>query len=48
MSKDTDFAWVCNECGSQEFTSAAKENDLEYMSCSQCGCDEFHKEVIVQ
>jgi len=40
--------WVCNECGSQQFTSAICEADLDYLACSNCGGNEFHKEALVQ
>ena len=40
--------WVCNECGSQQFTSAICEADLDYLACSNCGGDEFHKEALEQ
>jgi len=39
-----EWSWVCNECGSSEFTSALSEADLEYLACAGCGCNEFHKE----
>jgi len=39
-----DYSWVCNECGSYEFTMAVSEDDLSALACSGCGCDEFHKE----
>ena len=39
-----DWTWVCNECSSSEFTSCVREEDLGYLACSRCGCDEFHKE----
>jgi len=37
-------SWVCNECGSSEFTSALSEADFEHLACAGCGCNEFHKE----
>lgn len=40
--------WVCNECGSQQFTSAICEADLDYLACSNCGGNEFHKEALAQ
>ena len=40
--------WVCNECGAQEFTSALSEADLDYLACSTCGGNEFHKEALAQ
>ena len=42
------WSWVCNECGSREFTSAVLEADLEYLACAGCGCNEFHKEALAQ
>lgn len=39
-----DFDWVCNECGSHELSDTVPEQDLEYFSCSSCGCPDFHKE----
>jgi hypothetical protein len=43
-----EWSWVCNECGSKEFTSALSEADLEYLACAGCGCNEFHKEALAQ
>jgi hypothetical protein len=40
----TEWYWECNECGSREFTSSVSEEDLDYMACTSCGCNEFHKE----
>lgn len=39
-----DSAWVCNQCGSEEFTVSVPEDDFEDdgMSCSNCGGTEFH------
>jgi len=39
----TDYSWQCNECGSDEFTSGVSEDDLQYLSCTNCGGNEFHK-----
>jgi len=36
-AQETDWVWVCNECGSPEFTSALSEADLEYLACAGCG-----------
>ena len=43
-----DFCWECNECGSQEFTSAFPEKliDAEAVSCTNCGGTEFHKVIV--
>jgi hypothetical protein len=44
--KKVTWGWVCNECGSHEFTSAVSESDIhEYLACSGCGSDEFHREA---
>lgn len=37
-------SWVCNECGSKEFTPSVSARDLESLACSHCGGVEFHKE----
>lgn len=37
-----DGAWVCNECGSREFTGSVSESDLENLACSSCGGWDFH------
>lgn len=44
QSNKREWGWVCNECGSAEFTSALKQEDLEWLACGGCGGDEFHKE----
>ena len=44
----TNWAWICNECGAQEFTSALCKTDLDYLACSGCGSNEFHKEALAQ
>ncbi len=36
--------WVCNECGSHEYSSSISEEDLTWLSCGNCGSDEFHLE----
>lgn len=44
-----DFEWVCNECGSHEYSSSVCEHDVnKWLACSNCGCDEFHKEKLSQ
>lgn len=48
MAQDSNWAWACNECGTQEFTSALSEIDLDYLACSNCGGDEFHKKALAQ
>lgn len=42
--KQDSWCWVCNECGSRELTSSVSESDLRWFACSECGCNEFHKE----
>ena len=37
------YAWVCNECGSQEYTMAVSESDVHDLGCSRCGSSEWHK-----
>jgi ribosomal protein S27AE len=42
-----DFVWECNECGSQEYTSAVSEEDVNTrLACGSCGGDEFHREYL--
>lgn len=43
-SKDDEGAWVCNECGSEEYTGSVSADYIDdaRLSCSSCGCDEFH------
>jgi DNA-directed RNA polymerase subunit RPC12/RpoP len=46
-SEESNWSWVCNECGSHEFTSSISESDIEeYLACSGCGSAEFHKEYV--
>ncbi|MDR5727514.1 MAG: hypothetical protein RB191_08815 [Terriglobia bacterium] len=40
---DHDYSWVCNECGSDEYTSGVSEKDIENLACGGCGSNEFHK-----
>jgi len=47
-AQDSNWAWACNECGAQEFTSALSEADLDYLACANCGGNEFHKEALAQ
>jgi hypothetical protein len=44
MSEDTSSDWVCNECGSREYSSSLSEADLEWLACGGCGGNEFHLE----
>ena len=39
------YAWECNECGSQEYTMAFSEADVNQLGCGRCGSSEWHKEV---
>lgn len=44
---ERDFVWQCNECGSNEYTSAVSEHDVHtFLACGSCGGDEFHKEYL--
>ncbi len=38
------YLWVCNECGSDEYTSAVSESDINNLGCGNCGASEWHKE----
>ena len=46
LKEGTWSAWQCNECGSDEFTAAVSEQDLEYLTCTACGANEFHKVTV--
>lgn len=35
-------SWICNECGSQEYTHNVSSEDIKKLQCSSCGNDEFH------
>ena len=37
------YAWECNECGSQEYTMALSESDVHDLGCGKCGSSEWHK-----
>lgn len=37
------YCWECNECGSQEYTMAVSETDVQELGCGGCGSDEWHK-----
>lgn len=37
--------WICNECGSRQFTGNVAEHDLQWLACSRCGGAEFHKPI---
>lgn len=43
--KEPAYAWECNECGSQEYTMAVSEIDVQRLGCGNCGGDEWHKAV---
>lgn len=38
-----EFAWECNECGSQEYTMSVSEDDVNMLGCGNCGACEWHK-----
>lgn len=38
-----EYAWECNECGSQEYTMSVSEDDVQQLGCGNCGGDEWHK-----
>ena len=38
-----DWAWQCNECGSDEYSCSVSELDIANLSCGNCGANEFHK-----
>lgn len=38
--------WVCNQCNSHQYTGSVSESDLQRLSCSECGGEEFHKENV--
>ncbi len=38
------WSWVCNGCGSREYSEALSERDMDALACSECGDDEWHKE----
>lgn len=38
-----EYAWECNECGSQSYTMAISEVDIQALGCGKCGSDEWHK-----
>ena len=37
------YAWECNECGSQEYTMSVSESDVHDLGCGKCGSSEWHK-----
>lgn len=41
-----DFAWECNECGSQEYTMSVSETDVHKVGCGSCGNSEWHKAAV--
>ena len=40
---EDDWSWQCNECGSDEYSSAVSEEDIDKLTCGRCGANEFHK-----
>ena len=46
--QEPNWAWICNECGAQEFTLALCKADLDYLASAGCGSNEFHKEALAQ
>lgn len=44
------WVWVCNECGSREYSSAIPPSDIAAgrYACSGCGSDEFHLEEVAR
>lgn len=38
------WSWVCNGCGSREYSEALSEKDMDALACGECGDDEWHKE----
>jgi len=43
VAQRDNWSWECNECGSEEFTGTISAEDLENLSCTNCGANEFHK-----
>lgn len=39
------YAWECNECGSQEYTMSVSIDDVQNLGCSNCGGSEWHKAI---
>ena len=46
VADSREYAWQCNECGSNELSSTVGEDQLQYFACGRCGCNEFHKVAI--
>lgn len=40
--ENTNGVWVCNECNAPNYTGSVSEDDLNWLACISCGCDEFH------
>jgi len=38
------WSWVCNGCGSREYSEALSDRDIDALACNECGDDEWHKE----
>ncbi len=43
MAQATKLVWICNQCGSPQYTGSVSEEDIQRLACSDCGGDEFHK-----
>lgn len=41
-----EYAWECNECGSQEYIMSVSEYDVNNLGCGKCGGGEWHKAEI--
>jgi hypothetical protein len=39
------YLWTCVECGSQEYTMAVSEYDVQNLGCGNCGSCEWTKEI---
>lgn len=46
LAPKKEYAWKCNECGSQEYTMALSEADVHQLGCGRCGSSEWHKEEV--
>lgn len=44
--KKKEYAWVCNECGAEEYSMSVSEEDVQKLGCGGCGANEFHKELV--
>lgn len=39
-----EYSWECMECGSQEYTMAVSEDDVQDLGCGGCGASEWCKQ----